>query len=108
MQILYAIFVAIVFALLVYLRYYSGIEGFQAEPSAPSPTCPDEFIPDGKGSCVGYVCVNGPDKKKQDGTNTCVEGTKTVPAVLTKHSMMCPQGYIVVTPTTGASTCVKI
>lgn len=108
MQILYGILAAAVLSLLVYLRYYSGIEGFQVEPPAPSPTCPDEFIPDGKGSCVGYICPNGPDKKKEDGTNTCLQGNKTVPAMLTKHSMMCPQGYIVVTPITGASICVKI
>ena len=109
LHILYGIVATIVLSLLVYLRYYSGIEGFQAAAAAPTPACSAGFVSDGKGFCIGYTCHGGPDKKKSDGTNTCLlKGGKTVGAVLTKHPMQCGKGYATVTSAAGVTTCVKV
>lgn len=108
--VLYGIGVSILLAIILYMRYYSGVEGFQATvASAASPTCSRGFTPDGKGSCVGYVCHGGPEKKRADGTNICsLPGGKTTPATLTKHPMICGKGFATVTSAAGVTTCVKI
>jgi hypothetical protein len=103
--VLYGIFAAIAISLIIYARYSSTTEGFQV---TPSPSCQDGFTPDGKGSCLGYVCHGGPEKKRVDGTNTCsLPGGKTTPATLTKHPMICGKGFATVTSTAGVVTCVK-
>jgi hypothetical protein len=87
-------------------RYYSS--RFQATPAPPSPTCVEGFIIDENGSCVGYTCEGGPNKKKNDGSNMCLHSNGTsVPGIFTKYPMTCPDGYIAMMVERKPS-CIKI